>query len=588
MSSSKTLFIAIPLVLLAVFFGIAGWLRFTDLSGKPMHADESEQSYTLGKLLQGDGYRYNPKEHHGPTLYYITATVNTLAGKRSLADLSERNVRGVTAVFGMLLVAVPLLWWRRRSVTPAINKQERLLTPDSFPTGGVSVNLKRTAGIASISPYAILMAVALGATSPVAVYYARYFVQESIFAACFWAAIPLLWQALSAPDSSSLLRRGICAVLAGVAFALAVASKETWVLMAAAAGAGGIAVVLLNWKTFVVRWTSLQANPRAGLSTLGLFLVFAFVAAFVAAAFFSSFGKNPGGIWDSVTTYFSYKDKAFDDPHVKAFGWYSNALFTSLKIGKMSFVFEEALLFNFARAILIGINSLWRGEERGVATVARVSGGSLFLLYSLISYKTPWLMLGVLPPLWLAAGLGFVAVLRYLLQYAERAKNRLRLRLAQVAVVALCAMSVLLVWSRGQSAKFLSGRFSADERNRLAYVHTTSDTKNVEVQAARIARFVAPDVLFARVHSGEYAQLLWYLRAYEGRVWFSRTVPPGDLDAPVIITDGNTEALVAPRLKAKYVEEPIVLRPGVLLRLRLREDLLNKAMDEENAALKDK
>jgi uncharacterized protein (TIGR03663 family) len=549
------LFIALAL---AALLGAASWLRFSDLPRKPMHADESEQSYTLGKLLRGKGYRYDPKGHHGPTLYYLTAAVCKIAGKNSLSELTETNVRAVPAAFGIVLVVVPLLWWRRRQ--------------RQTETGNTSASF--------VSPVALGVAVALGATSPTAVYYARYFVQETIFVACFWAALPLLWRALAAGRSSPV-RRGVCAALAGLAFGVAVASKETWVLMAAAAGAGGIAVAALHWKTSLAGVAALKTNFRAGLPAVRLWLIFALAAAVVAAAFFSSFGKNPAGVWDSVTTYFTYKDKAFNDPHGKAFGWYFSTFFFPVQIGKWSFVLETAALcFAVVAAGCVCWKSLWRGQERSVALFSLVSGAVLFLLYSLISYKTPWLMLGVLPPLWLASGLGLVAVSRFAL--AEKGSIGRTLAAARWALVALLWATVaFFAGSQWRSAVLFTDRFSSDERNPLAYVHTNSDVKTVEEQAARIARFVAPDVLFARVHSAEYAPLLWYLRAYEGRVGFWNNVPAGDLDAPVIITDASTEALVAPRLKEKYIVEPIGLRPGVLLTLRLREDLLNKALAEE-------
>jgi predicted membrane-bound mannosyltransferase len=305
--------------------------------------------------------------------------------------------------------------------------------------------------------------------------------------------------------------------------------------------------------------------------------IFALVAATLAMAFFSSFGKNPTGILDSLTTYFNYSDKAFDNPHVKPFGWYLSTFFVPFKIGKLTFIFEAAVpVLALIAAVCACWKSPWRGTERRVAVFSLLSGAALLLLYSWIRYKTPWLVLGVLPPLWLAAGLGFVAGVRLL----DRLRQKRQFPGLLPAVFFRGAL-LLAIAAQWRCAVSLNGRFAADERNPLAYVHTSTDVQGIAKQAAKIARFADPNALFARVHTAEYAPLLWYLRAYEGRVWFSHAVPEGDLDAPIVITDASTEALVAPRLRAKYIEEPMGLRPGVLLNFRLREDLFRRAIAEE-------
>jgi predicted membrane-bound mannosyltransferase len=50
---------------------VAGWLRLHDLGSRPMHADEANQAVKLGALLERGEYRFDPYDHHGPTLYYF-------------------------------------------------------------------------------------------------------------------------------------------------------------------------------------------------------------------------------------------------------------------------------------------------------------------------------------------------------------------------------------------------------------------------------------------------------------------------------------------------------------------------------------
>lgn len=95
-----------------LLFGVvllaAAWLRVHDLGVRPMHADEANQAVKLGRMLEGRGYRFDPTEHHGPTLYYFALVPAWLRGQVSLAELTETTVRLTPAFFGA--VSVALLW----------------------------------------------------------------------------------------------------------------------------------------------------------------------------------------------------------------------------------------------------------------------------------------------------------------------------------------------------------------------------------------------------------------------------------------------------------------------------------------------
>ena len=58
------------LVAIAIILGFQ--LRIESSQLRLPHADESEQATTVQKLLDGNGYQYNPNGPHGPTLYYYT------------------------------------------------------------------------------------------------------------------------------------------------------------------------------------------------------------------------------------------------------------------------------------------------------------------------------------------------------------------------------------------------------------------------------------------------------------------------------------------------------------------------------------
>ena len=47
-------------------------LRLPELARRPMHHDEANQAVRCGELQQTCVYRYDPVDHHGPTLYYFS------------------------------------------------------------------------------------------------------------------------------------------------------------------------------------------------------------------------------------------------------------------------------------------------------------------------------------------------------------------------------------------------------------------------------------------------------------------------------------------------------------------------------------
>lgn len=488
-----------------------------------MHTDEAVQAYKVAKLLAGDGYTYDPVDHHGPAMYYLAAGVCRLAGENSFARMTEESLRLLPAIFGLLLVFTPLLW-RKCGVRRKV----------------------------------IFVAIALAAASPMAVYYARYFIQETIFVCCFWAAIPLCWRLWRHPGD--LLRhRWYLASAAGGLFGLAVALKETWVLMAAAAGLAG-ALVAWRSKGNFSDWE--KSNWERHAPWLGLVAM----ALLVAGLFYSSFGSHPRGVVDAVTAYAGYWGKTSGGPHDKPFDWYFSVLFGT------KFGLRE--LFTGIGCLLL-LPQLWGrtirdGEERAVAWFALLSGVTLYVLYSLIAYKTPWLLLGVLPPLWLAAGFGYAGLWACVV----------RRRIPAWVGAGLCLIALFYL---GKAARFFAHRFATDERNPMAYVHATGEMTRVRELAGRLAAVADPESFKIQVYAEEYWPLPWYLRA-----WRSEFFPPlpvdssSPMDAALIITDEQWEPVVSQRLAAPYAHDFVGLRPNVLLQMRVREDLLQRAIAQRS------
>src|SRR5438105_1589701 len=83
-------------------------LRTPELALRPMHNDEAVNAQKFKGLWEKGSYRYDPNEHHGPTLYYATLPFVQLSGAQDYAHLSEKTLRAVSVFFGISLIL--LLW----------------------------------------------------------------------------------------------------------------------------------------------------------------------------------------------------------------------------------------------------------------------------------------------------------------------------------------------------------------------------------------------------------------------------------------------------------------------------------------------
>ena len=69
---------------------------------RTFHPDEANQAFTTGRLLETGVYKYDPKDHHGPTLYYAAAAVQKAAGNNSTATLDGTLLRCTPLLFAVI------------------------------------------------------------------------------------------------------------------------------------------------------------------------------------------------------------------------------------------------------------------------------------------------------------------------------------------------------------------------------------------------------------------------------------------------------------------------------------------------------
>ncbi len=523
-SIARAAFVALLLAAAAV----AMVFRVAQLEARPMHGDEANQAFKTGVLLEKGEYRYDPYEHHGPTLYYLTLIPIWLSGARDFAATSEWMYRIVPAVFGVGLV---LLCWPMAS---------------------------------GLGRGAALWAAVLSAVSHGLVYYSRYYIQETLFVFFIFAAIACGWWYCR--------RRSVAAALmAGVCVGLVHATKETCVVVfAAMAGAVVLAWGMAWWRGEVV-WRKNALPPGRHVA------VFALAAALVSVTLFTSFFTHWRGPLDSLLTYTAYFSRAegagSSAIHDKPWYYYLQLLaYTYRTAGPR---WSEAPVLVLACA---GLVFVWRGRSSPPSESAAKPAAMdpvhlqrfllfyavlLTLAFSLIPYKTPWNMLAFYHAVILLAGLGAAALVRLM--------PRVWLRGGMVVLLLLPATFLARQSCLGNF------RYPADVRNPYVYAHTSTSLLRLVKRVEEIAA-VHPDARDMQVNvireGGDYWPLPWYLRAFP-RVGYWTAIPDA-ADAPMIIASAPLQGHLAEALEGRYFIEYHALRPGVLLHAYIRQDLWDR------------
>ena len=506
------------LVVIALVAGLT--LRFVRLDVQPMHNDEANQAVKFGALLERGEYRYDAEDHHGPTLYYLSLPAAWMRGQPTFASVDEYTLRGVTAAFGAAtILLLPLL----------------------------SRGIGRTA---------VAAGAVLAALSPALVFYSRMFIQEALFA-CFTLAFLIALGRLAVGGGLAW------SAMAGVTAGLAVATKETSVIVLPAAfGACAIA------------WWSLAHHQRRACMDgrwRQLVLVGLTAAAVVAAMFYSSFFVDPRGLlgpFQAAGTYFARGVDPAD--HINPWYFYFARL-TYWSSGGLRW--SEGLVLVLAIAGAVSGWSRLRpaaGNSASTTPPDRIFWTRYFTcyvvivaaLFSAIPYKTPWNLLPFYVAMTVLAGIGFVALIHATASGAVRA--------------ALVTTFVIASGQLGWQAWRASVIYASDQRNPYVYAHTVPDAVRMGTRIRDLTA-VHPDgsgmqvSVIAPPH--EQWPLPWYLRTLP-HVGYWTT--PGDalaLQAPVIVVSTeHTEALDGV-LGDRYVSEFYGLRPEVLLTLYIERAL---------------
>jgi len=475
-----------------------------------MHVDETTQSIKLQELMTGH-YKYDPLEHHGPTLLYATLPIKWFSSAKSWNDLTESELRLVTVLFGMGLLALLLLVGDG-------------FTPSELAWGALAV-----------------------AVSPMMVFYSRYYIMEMPLVFFTFAMIGCGWRFY-------LTRHTIWLVMAGVFAGLMHATKETCVLpFAAIAIALGVVGMtdLFSAGSGMGLVNRTRKNPVRRAQFVGLVVA----ATATSVLIFSQFFTTPSSVVDSVTTYEKYLKRAEGQGHEKEFSYYAGLIwggpmsggpvarnaegavasgkpaggteasnmFSGLywkqvpeKLGIIPsgrIVWGERFLLILA---LLGMVSAFvtkpaRNQSRHLVRFLAVYSGVLFLIYSAVAYKTPWCLLGAWHGMLLMAGLGAASLMRLF-------TGRLGRTVMGILLMAGMLHAALLAYRATRGAP----SFAAAVRNPLNYSMTSPDCLDWVAKIHRFAEVSGKGDQLAIVQADALGgwPLPWYLqRKFPNYIW---------------------------------------------------------------------
>ncbi|MGB9864279.1 MAG: flippase activity-associated protein Agl23 [Candidatus Saccharicenans sp.] len=497
-------------------------LRLYQLDLRPMHHDEANQAYKFGELLEKGEYRYDPADHHGPTLYYFSLPFAWLSGQKTYASLTENTLRRVTVFFGLLTVLFLLAAGKN------LSNSEKL--------------------------WASLFL----ALSPPLVYFNRFYIQESLLVAFGLLFVFCMWRFAQKPD----YREATCL---GISAGLLYATKETSVIIFAAAAVALLSVWMWSWVKD--RSSRKSGSPKKKLDfswvkkSLRPICLALIVFAGISFLFYSSFFKYPQGFPESFRAFSGYFKKAIQPSgHEHPFGYYFSLLLYK-KGGANSPVFSEIpfLLLALYGLILSLLKMRRRFQENFRAYIALFSL-LIALTFSAIRYKTPWNMLFSYAGFLILAAVGIVHLLG----------------LIKIRQVKIILAGALLFWA-GWQTYLVNFYFHSYPDNPYVYAQTSPDFMRLIARVEELSLVSEEGKnIFIRVIAPpeETWPLPWYLRKYT-RVgyWTGNDKVEALEPAQIIIISAREAARRSEQELQSYLSQYYSLRPDALLVLLIRQDL---------------
>lgn len=488
---------------------LAAGLRFYELGDRPMHADEATGAKILSVRIETGDYKFDPKHFHGPLLSLTTQPFTHLSNETSWRALEERTLRIQPALAGLLLVLTPLLFVRWTGMPAAL-------------AGGLLI-----------------------AISPLMVYYSRMYIHETtlcLIAACMLASL-LRW--IEKPTHWRAVLTGICA-------GLLAATKET------------VVISLFAWLAAWVLSTYFTKQGRPE-KDIWISLPIGLLCGIIVAIFLYTNGfKNPQGALDAVLTYFIYETTP---GHDKPFYYYICLLLCPKLSGGV--IWWEGMAAIPGLIALSYTAGRYAGRinhhKRFAILFLSVSALLHLLIYSLIPYKTPWLMMVPWMHVLLLAPFGFL-----------RDTHRHMAKTASMIII--CLIAGFLGFSQAKSA---ITRYSNDTRNPYAYVPTTKSVTSLQTWLSKLIQPGERTGSISVIGHG-YWPLPWYLREFD-KVGYWADIEEHHVDAPVIIVMPALFQKADGVFGTSHTSVPRSLRENHPMMVFIRNDIWENWMKEENS-----
>jgi len=487
-------------------------IRVPMLKLRPMHHDEANQAVKCGVLLETGVYEYDPGDHHGPSLYYLTLPFARLAAGRNFAATSEFTFRIVPVFFGAILILLLSL------IRDGVGKRAMLVS-----------------GI-------------LAALSPAMVYYSRYYIQETLLIFFTLGMIACGWRYV-------VSRGSLWACLTGLFAGMMFVTKETCVIAYASAGA---AVVIAG----VMSRATVATGRIDGRQLLRHAVIAIATAIIVWITFFSAFFTHANGPLDSLLAFSGYLGRASDNAHAHPWDFYLRMLVWT-RYGRGPVWSEGIVVLLAIWGLVVALSGRNKEGDKLFLRFAAVYTVLVTVIYSAISYKTPWCVLTMLQGMILMAGVG-----------AADAFRRIQSAVARVAYVLLLAVAASnLAWQAWNA----SYNHYTDPNCPYVYVQTGKDFMKLVKRVDDVVA-LAPkgqEALIAVVAPRDRMwPMPWYLRRFPMTgYWENAKDLPQGIDPAIMIMSPDQEAALDPGFSQRYHSEYYGLRPDVLLSLLIRQEL---------------
>jgi uncharacterized protein (TIGR03663 family) len=553
---------------------IAVFLRFYWLELKPLHHDEGVNGFFLITLFRDGIYKYDPSNYHGPTLYYVALAFTKMFG------LNTISIRASVAIFGVLTVVLAfflkdyigkigsLAAALLLALSPGMVFISRYFIHELlfvFFSFGIVIGVlyfieKRKAGVFAIATMTFLLIIcflpnvlSLADTFGEENATLTRFVRIGLFAVEA-VLVFLIMRMLLAWNEG----RAIYLLLASASAVLLFATKETafitigtmaiacacvWIwrkLYKALFGEpkqNELEPVELNWTNFRAR-----LGDQSDLTLLIAAVSVVFI--YVGVLFFSSFFTYAEGVSGAFKAYAIWTKTGSKDHTMH--GW-----FGYLKWGKQ---LELPIFLLSVAGILI---AFVKARHR-FAMFAGLWAFGLFIAYSIIPYKTPWLALSFILPMCIVAG------------YAvnELLTNKDVVIRALGGLVLFLAAGIL-----GYQTYDLNFQKYDDDSLAYVYAHTRRGFHDlihqIEYYADKSGKGKDASI---EIVSPEYWSMPWYMREYPKAIFHGNLMDTITSEMIVASTAQKGELNRRYAANYKYIGT-YALRPGVDLILLVRKDL---------------